>query len=459
MRTTNPITVSATQVNLHYDQSLASSLRPSVSQFTVTVGGQTVTPNGTSISGSEFRVFVRFDIAPDEAVTIAYSEPTPAAGNQPIQNSSGEEADSFSAKTATNNKIWSATALDAAASETSIAGHVVALRFTATLDSSPPFSVPASAFTVTVDGTAQTPGANQYVASSGANSKGLIPLQTLPTAIKCGQTVQVSYAPPLGATHFVSRNRLWGSHDKLVQRFTTQTITNNAALVANTGLGDSTTENFSAGHARAFTTGSRDIRLAAAGLTVSKQAGRGEAFYKVHVHASGDSGLPDDSLGELTKPTVLAQGVPDHTRHTVPTAVGEEIDLAADTTCSVVLDTIGALNTATSLFSTTGAGDLGANATTGWSIADSALVRGHAATTWGAHDDDGEISVHGAPVAPPLASAAANGTALTLTFNADLAAGSVPAASALTVRNSPGAELPAPLRSSGGLHAASSRSL
>ena len=240
LRSTNPVTTSGTQVTLHYDQSLASGKRPSGSQFTVTVGGQTVTPSGTGVGGTEVRVFVGFRIAPDEAVTIAYAKPTPSGGNQPIQNSAGEEADSFSAKTATTSETWSATALDAAASESSIAGHVVALRFTAALLSSPPFSVPASAFTVTVDGTAQTPGAYKYVPKS-TGGKGLIALQTLPTAIKSGQTVQVSYAPPLGATHFtVSRNRLWGSDDKLVQRFTTQTITNNTALVANTTKGTQT---------------------------------------------------------------------------------------------------------------------------------------------------------------------------------------------------------------------------
>ena len=244
-----------------------------------------------------------------------------------------------------------------------------------------------------------------------------------------------------------TRKWLFGTNLRLVQRFTDRAVSDNAALVANTSVGDSTTENFSADHAQAFTTGSRAIRLATAGLTVSKQAGRGESIYKVHVHASDDSGLPGDSLGELTKPTVLTQGVPDHARCTAPTAVGEEIDPAADTTYFVVLDTIGDINTGTSFFSTTDSGDQEANAATGWSIADTGLARTKDTTAWQTSARAKRIAVHGLPVAP------------TPTFNADLATGPVPAASAITGWGSPGAELPAPLRSPGDLDAPSSRSL
>ena len=43
LRTTNPVTTSGSQVTLHYDQTLASGKTPFNAQFTVTVGGQTVT--------------------------------------------------------------------------------------------------------------------------------------------------------------------------------------------------------------------------------------------------------------------------------------------------------------------------------------------------------------------------------------------------------------------------------
>ena len=333
LRTTNPVTVSGTQINLHYDQSLAGTKRPDNPQFTVTVGGQTISIIGTTISGSEFRINVGFSIAPDEAVTIAYAKPDGMGGNDPIQNSSGEEADSFSAKTATNNNTWSPTAFDAAASESSIAGHVVALRFTAALLSSPAFSVPAGAFTVTVDGTAQTPGAYNYVPNTGG--KGLIALQTLPTAIKSGQTVQVSYAPPLGATATVSRKRLFGSDAKLVQRFTTQTITNNTALVANTTKGTQTQRTFAFDNAQAFTTGSRAIRLDAASVRVSKGTGKDDPDYTVSIHSSNASAEPGDSLGTLTNPAALPEAVAESTRFEAPSG---GIVLAAATTYFVVLD-------------------------------------------------------------------------------------------------------------------------
>ena len=380
-----------------------------------------------------------FRIAPDEAVTIAYTKPTGANSNDPIQNSAGEEADSFSAKTATTSETWSATALDASASETSLAGHVVGLNFTAALDTGPPFSVPASAFTVTVDGTAQTPGSRVYVAAF--EGKGLIALQTLPTAIKSGQTVQVSYAPPLGAAFTISRNRLWGSDDKLVQRFTTQTIANNTALVANTTKGTQSQRSFAFDHAQAFTTGSRAIRLDAASVRVSKGTGRAEVPYTVSIHSSNASDQPGDSLGALTKPASLPEAAADNVRFEAPSG---GIVLAADTTYFVVLDITldDTLNHNFTAASFTDSDDEDDGKTTDWSIADAVLTRNATFTTWGADPmaRSQVISVHGAPAAPTLASAAVNGTALTLTFNAKLDAGSIPAASAFIVRSSSGTD-------------------
>ena len=60
-----------------------------------------------------------------------------------------------------------------------------------------------------------------------------------------------------------SRHRLFGSDSNLVQRFTTQAIANNAALVSNTSVGTSDNRHFGLDHAQAFTTGSRAIRRSA----------------------------------------------------------------------------------------------------------------------------------------------------------------------------------------------------
>ncbi len=432
LRTTNPVTTSGSQVTLHYDQTLASTKTPLGSQFTVTVGGQQVAPNVIQASGIEVRVFVGFHIAPDEAVTIAYSKPTSGVGNDPIQNSAGEEADSFSAKTATTSETWSATALDAAASQSTVSGDRVAIFFNAELDSSPSFQVPAGAFTVTVDGTEQTPGARNYVPSF-TGGKGVIILRTLPTAIKSGQTVQVSYAPPLGAGFTVSRNRLWGSDGKLVQRFADQTITNNTALVANIGTDTQTTRTFSFDHAQAFTTGSRAIRLDAANLRVSKGMGRDDPDYTVSIHSSNASDQPGDSLGTLTNPAALPT-TPGSTRFEAPSA---GITLAAATTYFVVIDVTVDGNQDFAQANVTDSDDEDAGKTTDWSIADALLSRGAGHTNWGADTQSPPrslvIGVQGAPAAPTLVSAAVNDTALTLTFNAKLAAGSVPAASAFTV--------------------------
>ena len=433
LRSTNPVTTSGLEVILHYDQSLEVTKKPINSRFTITVGGQTVAATGSTVTGSTYKLSLGFTIAPDEAVTIAYSKPTSATEGNPIQNSAGEEADSFSAKTATNSSTWSATALDASASETSIAGHGVVLSFTGALAASPAPNPPASAFTLTVDGTAQTPGARLYFADSGGSGKGLIALQPLPTAIKSGQTVQVSYAPPLGATSTVSSNRLFGSDAKLVRRFTTQTIANNTALVANTTKGTQSEMTFAFDQAQAFTTGSRAIRLDAARLRVYKGTGRDDPDYTVSIHSSNASAEPGDSLGTLTNPASLPETA-SSIRFEAPSG---GIVLAAATTYFVVLDvTRDAANKQD--FATvrlTDSDDEDDGKTTDWSIADTALNRVANVTTWG--DDTSARSlvsgVHGAPVAPTLVSAAVNGTALTLTFNAKLDSSSVPPGSAFTV--------------------------
>ena len=206
-------------------------------------------------------------------------------------------------------------------------------------------------------------------------------------------------------------------------------------LVSNTTKGAQTARTFTWDHAQAFTTGNRAIQLDAAGVRVGKQTGRGDPTYTVSIHSSNASNEPGDSLGTLTKPASLPEGALQDVSFEAPSA---GITLAAATTYFVVIDV-----TVTSgnpqLFSQAGftdSDDEDDDKTEDWSIADAFLHRvADVGTTWGADTQARSlvISVHGAPTAPTLASAAVNGTALTLTFNAKLDTASVPAASAFTV--------------------------
>ena len=442
LRTNNPVTVTRALIRVHYDQTLSGSTAPA-SAFTVTVGGNSFTPINVFVDDNVVvNVSVGFTIAPDETVTIAYAQPSTGAA---IINTSGEKADSFSETTATNDTTvnpWSTVAVSSA--DSPLAGNNVALRFTgqlaATTGANPVTPPPASAFTVTVDGTAQTPGGLTYVANFANSGKALVALQSLPTAIKSGQTVQVSYAPPLGTTAAVSKARLLDTTFKLVQRFTGQAVTNNAALVSNTS-GAGATSSFASDHAQAFTTGSRATSLDEIGFDIDRAVGENLPTVTVTIRASDADGLPGESLGTLTNPSSWKTDA-SHTRFAAPAS---GIVLAARTTYFAVVDVTSPTTNAQAAaqFTTKTVDTEDAGATTGWSIADSALVRGRNVATWLAthtNADSRTISVHGAPVAPTLVSAAVNGTALTLTFNAELATGSAPTGSAFTVRSSSGTD-------------------
>ena len=195
---TDPITVNGAQVILHFDQPLLNVVAPT-SAYTVKVGGNSFTPTSTAAEGTNgIRLSVGFTIAPDETVTVEYDKPT--SGNHFIQKAALEKADSIPETTATNNNTtnpWSTTAFAASTSETPIAGNVVALCLSGQLGASTGSNAvpipPASAFTVTVDGTAQAaPGA--YNCFSNRGGAGETVLRNRAAAIKSGQTVQVSYA-------------------------------------------------------------------------------------------------------------------------------------------------------------------------------------------------------------------------------------------------------------------------
>ena len=87
----------------YWNQGLDSSNVPSTSDFTVTTAGSSNSVSAVSISGREVTLTVGTTIKNDEAVTVAYSDPTSGDDTNAIQDSSGNDVTDLSSTSVTNN--------------------------------------------------------------------------------------------------------------------------------------------------------------------------------------------------------------------------------------------------------------------------------------------------------------------------------------------------------------------
>ena len=243
LRTTNPVTVGGTNVTLHYDQSLDGTKRPDNPQFTVTVGGQTVAVTGTGTSSaSDFVVNLGFSIAPDEAVTIAYAKPD---GMRHRQRSHPERRRRRGRLLLRQNRHQ----------QHHLVRHRARPRGLGVERGRACRRTPASR--ASLHATAPRPprqrlrrdrrrhGPNARRLPVRFRQRGGHPAGPCPPPSRAGRPSRSATPLPLGAASTVSNKRLFGSDAKLVQRFTTQTISNNTALVANTTKGDQAEQTFS----------------------------------------------------------------------------------------------------------------------------------------------------------------------------------------------------------------------
>ena len=182
--------------------------------------------------------------------------------------------------------------------------------------------------------------------------------------------------------------------------------------------------------AQEFTTGTNSggYKLTSIVLELSGN-GTGGGSIAVSIH-SDSSGNPGTSLGALG--TATAVGSIRTFKKTSTTGV-----LAASTTYFVVVDVTGELNSNVSNTSSDNE-----SSTVGWTIANGSVYRLNASTTgdWTNFSDPKRIRINGYAktgtdtTAPAFASAAANGAALVITFDEDLAAAASLANSAFTVK-------------------------
>ena len=91
--------VTPSRLDINYNQTLDSGSVPAISAFAVIVAGSARTVNSVAISGSQVRLTLASAVTYGQAVTVAYTAP----GTNPIQNTSGVDAASYTAVTVTNN--------------------------------------------------------------------------------------------------------------------------------------------------------------------------------------------------------------------------------------------------------------------------------------------------------------------------------------------------------------------
>ena len=210
-----------------------------------------------------------------------------------------------------------------------------------------------------------------------------------------------------------------------------------AVLVSNLGQasgGGATVDSFD--KAQAFTTGANTGGYTLTSVELNFGTVTGTSVFTVSIWSSNSSGRPNSLEGTLTNPASLT-GNSDNTF----TASGSGIDLSRSTTYLVVVDGTSGTARVNNVNSAASANAEDATSATGWSIADDSLFRTASSTgSWSTFNESMYIQVNGAAktgtdtTAPAFASAAANGAALVITFDEDLAAAASLANSAFTVK-------------------------
>jgi uncharacterized repeat protein (TIGR02059 family) len=181
-----------TVLTLAYNEPLSSVTAP-VSLFTVTVGGVSRDVTSAVVSGSTVQLTLASTVGASQAVTIAYLAP-PIDGttaNSAVQDTSGNDALTLSARGVTNNSAIDLTGPVISSSILASNGTTLTLSYNETLNAT---TAPTSAYTVLVDGLSRT--------VSNAVVSGSTVVLTLTPAVDRGQVVTVSYSAPTadGAT-------------------------------------------------------------------------------------------------------------------------------------------------------------------------------------------------------------------------------------------------------------------
>ena len=163
---------------------------PATSRFNARVAGAQKQPNGIAVEGNTVTLTLAdAAVHGDTTVRVFYVKPT-GAGATPLRDLSGNEVGGFGVSPfvpVTNNT-------PPAFKSASVNGDTLRITFNGDLDTD---SVPAaSAFTVTVDGTDQTPTRAAFRQRGNSPAADQVELTLDPAVARGQQTVTVGYTAP-----------------------------------------------------------------------------------------------------------------------------------------------------------------------------------------------------------------------------------------------------------------------
>ena len=229
-------------LTLNYNETLRDP-RAAASTFTVLVNGTPVTVSSVAASGSTSTVVLTLATAvgSGKAVTVAYSAPAVDAGttNAAIQDTTGNDAASFSATTVTNGSTVDETGPVISTAVLGTNGTTLTLTYNETIRST---TATTGDFVVTVDGSPVTvssvsaPGTNATVvltlASVVANDKVLTVAYTAPTSNSANTNPAVQDTTGNDADSFAARSVTNSSTvDTLRPTISTATVTSSGTEI------------------------------------------------------------------------------------------------------------------------------------------------------------------------------------------------------------------------------------
>ena len=178
----------AGQLVFHYNEALDSGNLPSATDFSITINGQSVTPNTIMISGND--VFLSFvpAIGIGQSVSYSYTDPSLNNDTTAIQDTAGNDANSIPLTTLSagdNHSNVDITAPILQSVEVNSAGQLV-FHYNEALDGNNPPS--ANDFSININGQLVSPNT---IAVSGNDL-----LLSFVPAIGIGQSVSYSYSDP-----------------------------------------------------------------------------------------------------------------------------------------------------------------------------------------------------------------------------------------------------------------------
>jgi uncharacterized repeat protein (TIGR02059 family) len=104
-----PPTATAPKVVLTYNEAL-SSTTAATSTFAVTTDGAANAVTAVAVSGSTVELTLTNTVKNDQAVTVAYTDPSGSNDSNAVQDSAGNDAASLTSTSVTNNSTVAGTA-------------------------------------------------------------------------------------------------------------------------------------------------------------------------------------------------------------------------------------------------------------------------------------------------------------------------------------------------------------